>query len=373
MSHKDTSRLKDIIERNRPHLEQYQDLYRELHADPELSGQEANSASKISRALKEHQELEVISNLGGHGVVGIFKNGEGPVVLLISELDALPLEERTSLPYASKKHMTDTRGNIVPVLHGCGHDIHMASLLAAIDLVLRARSAWSGTLIALFQPAEETFQGAQAMLNDGLYSKIPRPSILLAQNTTKDKAGRVLISTGPVMAVCESYTIRVHGKTATAQAYIYASTQSSLARTHSFAYNRLVVRAECVASRLERELDIERMRCAPPTVNDDCATSILKESLLTVFGGDVRKMEPDTASEEFSMLARPYNIPYVYWNLGSTDPETWDEAEGKGEVDGIPGNHSSEFRPVVEESLRRGMDAMAVATLTFLGEGVGRV
>ncbi|RYN81500.1 hypothetical protein AA0120_g10153 [Alternaria tenuissima] len=421
MFKKDARKLREIIERNRPDLKRYEDLYREFHADPELSGQEACTASRIIAILNEHQELEVIGNLGGHGVVGVFKNGEGPVVLLRSELDALPLEELTGLPYASGKHMKDAHGEVVPVFHGCGHDMHMACLLAAVEVLLKAKSAWSGTLVALFQPAEETFEGAQAMVDDNLFDKIPRPSILLAQHSTKDKAGRLLISGGPILTACDSYDIRINGRGGHGSspdhcldpiitgAHVLTRLQTIVSREISpqdfavvtcgsfkaghtasiipdtadlqldlRALNERVmekiktavervVQAECTAAGMESPPDIIHVKGAPPTINDDHAAAILTEAFRASFGDAVLKMNPDTASEDFSLLARPYNIPYVYWDFGTTEPQKWDEAEKHNEVDRLPGNHSSHFCPVIEPSLLTGTDAMALAALTFLG------
>jgi hypothetical protein len=185
-----------LIDGSRPNLTQYEDIYRDLHQQLELSGQEKKTAERVSKHLSE-LGYDVKDHIGGTGVVGILRNGNGPVVLLRSELDALPVKEETGLSYASHVHQVDDDGVRKPVMHACGHDMHIASLLAAANLLKNAKKSWTGTLLCLFQPNEERSGGAQAMIDDGLYDKIPVPDICLAQHVVPLKTGITAIRPGP--------------------------------------------------------------------------------------------------------------------------------------------------------------------------------
>lgn len=166
---------RDIFEESFPDLEKYSTLYKDLHQHPELPCQESRTASVVAGHL-ESLGYHVQRNVGGHGVIGILRNGDGTAVLLRSELDALPMKENTELPYASKVKQVDADGCTKWVMHGCGHDMHMASLLGAADLLRKVRDAWSGTLICVFQPNEERLLGAKAMIDDGLFDKYLCPT-----------------------------------------------------------------------------------------------------------------------------------------------------------------------------------------------------
>lgn len=165
-------------------------FYKDLHANPELSFQESRTAALAAAKLKECG-YEVIEGLGGTGVVGIFWNGEGKTVLARADMDALPMRENTGLPYASKASAVDANGNTVAVSHSCGHDVHVTCLLGAAELLAASRSSWSGTFIALFQPAEEVGGGAKGMVDDGLIERIPKPDVAFAQHVLAYPAGRI--------------------------------------------------------------------------------------------------------------------------------------------------------------------------------------
>src|SRR6201992_476130 len=158
-------------------------LYVDLHQHPELSGNETQTAAKVAAALKA-QGYTVTEHVGGTGVVGILKNGAGPTIMLRTELDALPVEEKTGLPYASKVHSKDPNGRDVSVGHMCGHDVHMSALVATAGIMARSKDTWHGTLMLVGQPAEETISGASAMIKDGLFSKFPKPDIGVALHDT---------------------------------------------------------------------------------------------------------------------------------------------------------------------------------------------
>src|ERR1051325_10302041 len=145
-------------------------IYKDIHAHPELSMQEARTAAIAADHLR-NAGYEVTTGVGNTGVVGLLRNGEGPVVMLRADMDALPVQEATGLPYASKATATDTTGKLVPVMHACGHDMHVAWLLGAATLFAKSTGSWNGTLMPVFQPAEETAAGAQAMIDDGLFQR----------------------------------------------------------------------------------------------------------------------------------------------------------------------------------------------------------
>jgi amidohydrolase len=154
------------------------ELYKDVHSHPELSMQETRTA-KLAGDRLAAAGFEVTSGVGKTGVVGLLRNGEGPTVMLRADMDALPVQEATGLSYASKATATDRDGNTVPVSHMCGHDMHVAWLAGATKLLAEAKTSWRGTLMAVFQPAEETAEGAQAMIDDGLFKRFPKPDIIL--------------------------------------------------------------------------------------------------------------------------------------------------------------------------------------------------
>lgn len=188
-----------------------EDLYRTLHQHPELSDQEVDTAATAAAVLRD-DGYDVHEGIGTTGVVGVLRNGDGPTVLMRADMDALPMREETGLPYASTTEHTDPTGAHVPVSHACGHDIHVASLLGAARLFAAHRSAWQGTFIALFQPAEETGTGAQAMVNDGLAKLLPKPDVALAQHVLAYPAGTVGILAGPFLSTAASMRITLHGR-----------------------------------------------------------------------------------------------------------------------------------------------------------------
>src|SRR5246127_4373993 len=162
-------------------LPDLQALYTDIHSHPELSMQETRTAGIAAERLRT-AGYEVSTGIGKTGVVGLLRNGTGPTVMLRADMDALPVKEATALPYASKVTATDPEGKTVPVMHACGHDMHVTWLIGATALFAQARDAWHGTVMAVFQPAEETAQGAQAMINDGLFKRFPKPDVVLGQH-----------------------------------------------------------------------------------------------------------------------------------------------------------------------------------------------
>ncbi|MCW8997517.1 MAG: amidohydrolase, partial [Kangiellaceae bacterium] len=193
--------LQDQITKDYPYLDK---LYKHLHQNPEISFQEKQTAKKIAGELKE-LGFGITTNFGGHGVVGVFKNGDGPTVMVRTDLDALPIKEQTGLTYASKKTQKDRDGKVTHTMHACGHDIHMTAFVGTARRLIDNKDKWSGTLIMIGQPAEERSGGAKAMLKEGLFEKFPRPDYNLAIHVSADlKAGTVGVVKGYAMANVDS-------------------------------------------------------------------------------------------------------------------------------------------------------------------------
>src|SRR5580704_7365229 len=188
-----------------------EDFYRDLHQHPELSHQEHQTARRVAERLRG-DGFTVQEGIGGTGVTGVLANGSGPAVLLRCELDALPLRETTGAPFASTVTVKDAQGEEVSVDHACGHDMHMACMTTVATLMAARRDQWNGTLITLFQPAEETGEGAQEMVDDGLFTRIPVPDVALAQHLLPGIAGTVATCPGPFMSAADSIRVTVYGR-----------------------------------------------------------------------------------------------------------------------------------------------------------------
>src|SRR5690349_10438090 len=188
-----------------------EDVYRAMHRHPELSAQEVNTAAMAADALRE-AGYEVHEKLGTTGVVGVLRNGDGPAVLARADMDALPMREETGLPYASTDRQADGSGQVVPVAHACGHDVHVACLMGAARLLATNRSAWRGTFIPLFQPAEELGTGADEMVKAGLATLIPKPDVALAQHVLAYPSGSVGTLAGPFLSTAASLRVTVYGR-----------------------------------------------------------------------------------------------------------------------------------------------------------------
>ena len=412
--------LTEAIEKYRPDLKPYEDIYKQIHQNPELGCQEVKTASVVAKHL-EGIGFKVREKIGGAGVAGILENGRGKTILLRSELDALPIEEKTELHYASRNQMKDVEdGATKPVMHACGHDMHMASLLAASKLLADARSEWSGTLIIVFQPNEERAGGARAMVDGGLYDHIPKPDILLAQHINAAKTGTVTVGYGAVMTAASTMKVRIFGHGGHGSAphncvdpivlagYILTRLQSVVSRETSpsetaivtcgsihggeaanvipahvdlqlnvRAYDegvlektlmavRRIIKHECEASESPKEPEIDSFYRFPPTINDHDLVDEIRGTFGKYFGDNLLGGPPFTASEDFSILATSVNKPYVFWSFGGTSAQKYDEALKAGKLLKLPGNHSPYFAPDVGTSLKTGVDAAAVAALTFL-------
>ena len=192
-------------------LPELEKLYTDIHAHPELSMQETRTAGIVAQRLRD-AGYEVTTGVGQTGVVGLLRNGDGPVVMLRADMDALPVAETTGLPYASKATATDRDGKNVPVMHACGHDMHTTCLAGAAALLAQTRDAWRGTVMAVFQPGEETAEGAQAMIDDGLFKRFPKPNVVLGQHVMVGPAGSIGGRSGVVTSAGDSFQIRLFGR-----------------------------------------------------------------------------------------------------------------------------------------------------------------
>jgi amidohydrolase len=186
-------------------------VYKDIHAHPELSMQETRTAGIAANHLKGLR-FDVTTGVGKTGVVGILRNGDGPTVMLRADMDALPIKEATGLPYASAITGTDPSGKTVPVAHSCGHDMHVACLIGATSLFAKHRDAWRGTLMAVFQPGEETAQGAKAMIDDGMFKRFPKPDVVLGQHVMSLPSGNIDWRAGIVTSSADSLQIRMFGR-----------------------------------------------------------------------------------------------------------------------------------------------------------------
>jgi amidohydrolase len=393
-----------------------EDLYRDLHAHPELPHEERRTAAAVANRLRE-DGYEVHEGIGGTGVVGLLRNGDGPTVLLRADMDALPVREETGLAYASAVVSEDAG----PVMHACGHDVHVACLLGAASLMAGAREAWSGTLVALFQPAEETADGARSMVDDGLAAIVGAVDVAMAQHVLPLPSGVVGTLAGPVLSAADSMTITVHGRGAHGSmpqaavdpvvlaativvrlqtvvarevapgdtavltvGSIRAGTKSNVIpdsaelklnvrtyaeRTRAAVLEAVerIVRAECAASRSPREPDFELYDRYPLTDNDAEVTGRVAAAFGEHFGDRAVRLPQQSASEDFSDIPNALDAPYTYWGIGGVDPELYRVAQDAGRVaQDIPVNHSSGFAPVLQPTLTTGTEALVVACLEWL-------
>ena len=396
-------------------------LYTDLHRHPELSFQETRTAGVVTRTLTA-LGIPFDEGIGRTGVVATLRSGEGPVVWLRADMDGLPVEERTGLPYASTARGVDPAGHEVPVMHACGHDMHVTALLGALERLAATRREWSGTVIALFQPAEEFGAGARAMITDGVLDRYPAPVVVLGQHLTPLPAGLIGVRPGTQMSASDGLTITLHGRgghgsrphstidpIVMAAATIMrlqtvvsretdprnmavvtvgsihaglkhniipaeATLQLSLrypdddARDRVLAQVERVVRAEASASGAEEQPTIVTDHTLPPTINDDDATSRLEAAFRRAFG-ESAVIDPGmfTGSEDVSWFARESGAPLVFWFWGGVDPELYARATAAGTIDrDVPTNHSPYFAPVLHPTINRGVENLVVAAREWL-------
>lgn len=404
-------------------------LYRDLHAHPELAFAERRTAGIAAERL-HGLGYQVTAGVGGTGVVGLLENGDGPTVLLRADMDALPVAEQTGLPYASTRHAVGADGHEVPVMHACGHDMHVTCLLGAAAELAAAAGAgsWQGRLMLVFQPAEEGGGGARAMLDDGLYARFPVPDIVLGQHVMPLPAGVLGIHGGPAMAAADALRVVLYGRgghgsrpettvdpvlmaaatvlrlqgivsrelaaadsavltvgalhAGTApniipdQAELLLSLRSFNDKVHDklrAAIDR-IVRAEAAASGAGKDPEITTTMSFPVLVNDLDAAARLTE-VFNAGVGWALDPGPVTGSEDVGLLATAAGVPCAYWFIGGSDPALFagvsSVEEARGIVDGLPSNHSPLFAPVPEPTIRTGVAALTAAARTYLAAAAG--
>ena len=396
------------------------EFYRDLHQHPELSLQEHRTARLVADALWP-LGFEVTEQVGGTGVVGLLRNGDGPVVMLRADFDALPVEEQTGLPYASTDRARGQGGEEVPVMHACGHDMHAACLLGAAALLARTPGTWSGTLLVVFQPAEELGRGANDMVNDGLFRRFPVPGIVLGQHVGPLPAGMIGYASGPVMAASDSAQVVLYGQgghgsrpeaaidpvlmaanivtrlqgivarqvspaeTAvvtvgrlqagtkdniipdTAELGINIRTYSPQTRDLVRAAIERIITAEATASAAPRPPQITWNISTPVLVSDPVATETTMTAFTGHFGAErLLPLPLVTAGEDVGIFGEAAGIPTVFWFWGGPDTQTVLSAMAEGRLDSLPGNHSPHFAPVIEPTLSTGIETLTVAARTWL-------
>ena len=397
------------------------DLYRDLHQHPELSFQETRTAAIAAERLRA-VGFDTAEGIGGTGVVGVLRNGPGPTALLRADMDALPVLEDTGLEYASTARGVDRDGHDVPVAHACGHDVHVSCLVGATAELAAARETWSGTLLAVFQPAEELATGARAMIDDGLYDRFGRPDVVLGQHVAPLPAGMLALRAGPAFAGTDSMRITLHGSgghgsrpettvdpivmaaatvmrlqtvvsreiagTDTAVLTIgtlRAGTKENIipdraelglnirsydpaVRERILAAVERITRAEAAASSAPAEPEFELIDSFPVLVNDEAAVARTRP----VLGEVAPVVDPGlvTGSEDVGLFATEAGVPCVYWILGGADPAAFAGATSREEllagVAAQPSNHSPLYAPVVEPTLSVGVAALVAAARHWL-------
>ncbi len=398
-----------------------EDLYRDLHANPELSLHEHRTAGIIAERMRA-LGLAVTEGVGGTGVVAVLENGPGKVVWLRADTDGLPVEEKTGLDYASTVMALDPDGNETHVMHACGHDMHVTWLIGAMEKLVDAKSEWAGTVVAVFQPAEEILAGARAMVADDIVGRFPRPDIVMGQHVAPLPAGVISLTSGPAMAGVDDLEVVLHGKgghgsrpettidpvLAAASTVLrlqhvvsrsvtpgklavltvgslHAGTKSNIipdsaklainirtidpdVRESVLVAVRRIVNGEATAAGMTEPPTITDVLSGPATVNSAEHVEVLRETFASQWGEkSVMDWGTVSGSEDVGILATAAGAPLVFWFTGGADPATFAAAAAAGRLDhDIPSNHSPYFAPVLQPTIDRGIDALVVASRTFL-------
>jgi amidohydrolase len=382
--------------------------------------QETRTAGIAAQRLRD-ATYDVTTGVGKTGVVGLLRNGDGPVVMLRADMDALPVAEATGLPYASKATATDRQGKSVPVMHACGHDMHTTCLAGATALLAQMRDTWRGTVMAVFQPAEETAEGAQAMIDDGLFERFPKPNVVLGQHVMVGPAGSIGGRSGVITSAGDSFQIRLFGRGAhgsmpqtsidpvvmaaatvlrlqTIVSREIAPTEAAVVtigalqadtkeniipdeaiiklnvrtfdegvRKRVLAAIERIVNAEATASGAPKPPEITALDHYALVVNDADASQRVAAAFQEHFSpARVVETGPTSASEDFGSFGAEWHVPSVFWFIGGTDPEIYAKAKAAGKVNEIPSNHNSRFAPVIHPTLRTGVEALVVAARAWL-------
>jgi amidohydrolase len=398
-------------------------LYRDLHQNPELSLHEEKTAVKLAARLRA-LGFDVTEHVGGTGLVGVLRNGKGPTVLVRTELDALPVKESTGLPYASTATFQDEAGALVPVMHACGHDVHMTSWVGAATLLANSKDTWRGTLLFVGQPAEELGRGAKSMVADGFLKRFPHPDVCIAVHDTGSyAAGQVAIVSGFAMANVDMVDITIYGRgghgalpqLSIDPVVIAARTVLALQTIVSREVNPLdpavvtvgsihggtkhnvipdevklqltvrsykaevqkqllvaierIAKAEAAAAGAPKEpaVVVLKEQSAQALYNDPKLTERLSAALRRGLG-DAAVVEGQRmmASEDFGVFGRAAEVPSVYIFLGATEPAALAKSKQTGTT--LPNVHSALFAPDRVPTLRTGIAALTLAALDLLGK-----
>ena len=406
-----------------PALEKF---YTDLHRHPELSLMEEKTSAKVAAELRA-AGFEVTEKFGGYGVVGVLKNGPGPTLLVRTDMDALPVLEETGLPYASTTRVTDLSGHDVPVMHACGHDIHMTVFAGTAHLLAALKDQWAGTLVFVGQPAEERVIGARAMLSAGLYRQFPKPDFALGLHDESEiPAGTVATIEGFSHANVDTVNITIHGigghgampykgkdpivlaarvvvalqtivsrelratdPAVVTVGYIQGGTKNNIipsevklgltlrsysdeTRAHLVSAVRRICRGEAIAAGLPDELmpevEVNAAEGATSVYNDPALTHRVRGVFTAWFGTDrVKTFEPAMVSEDFSEYGRTAeHVPLCLFRLGALAPEKIAESARTGVP--LPSLHSSKFAPVPEPTIKTGITAMTAVALDLLAK-----
>ena len=394
-----------------PNSGDLEELYKDVHRHPELSMQEQRTAGLAAERLSA-AGFEVTAGVGGTGVVGLLRNGEGPTVMLRADMDALPVAEQTGLEYAS---MVDG------VMHACGHDMHVAWLVGATAELAATRGDWHGTLLAVFQPAEETAAGAQAMIDDGLFDRFPKPDVILGQHVLPAPAGSIGVRAGVVTSAADSFEIRMFGRGAHGSmpeasvdpvvmaaatvlrlqtivarevaparsavltvGVLQAGTKENVipdeatiklnvrtfdedVRTHVLDAIKRIVNAEAQASSAPEPPESTARDRYQLVRNDPAATDRVRAAFREHFGEErVVEISPISASEDFGSFGSQWQAPSIFWTAGGTDPDTYRRAKHTGRLAELPTNHNPRFAPVIHPTLETGVETLVAAASAWL-------
>ena len=400
-------------------------LFDWFHRHPELSYKETATAARMAKELRAIPGIEVTERVGGTGVVGVMRNGDGPTVLVRADMDGLPLKEASGLPNASTVVQTGIDGVESPVMHACGHDVHITSLIGTASRLAAMKDRWQGTVVFVVQPAEERIGGARMMLEDGLYTRFPKPDYALAFHVDADTpTGTIVADPGISSSSSDSVDIVIHGVGAHGAsphqgkdpivigAEIVMALQTLVSREisplapgvvtvgafhggskHNIISDRadlqLTVRADDEAVRktlldgIRRiAVNVGRMNglaedklpevkvsteSTPVTINDAALTARLRTALTQAFGEGVLASPPRSGmgAEDFAYFVQPeHGVPGFYFNVGGTPQAAFDAAKAGGPP--VPGHHSPLFKIDPEPSVRLGTEAMTVAVLDLL-------
>lgn len=396
-------------------------LYLDLHKNPELSMKEQRTSARMAEELRK-LGYEVTSGVGGTGVVGVLPNGKGPTVLLRTELDALPVEEKTGLPYASTATGVNPQGQTVPVMHACGHDVHMAGWTGAAALLARTKDRWRGTVLMIAQPGEETVQGARAMIADGLFVRFPKPDFAVAVHDSSDlPAGKVYFVPGPAMASVDSIDVTIFGRgghgakpnttvdpvviaARTVLAFqtlisrekdplepavltvgsIHGGTKYNIIpdevklqitlRTFNPEVRKLLLsgiermaKTEAAAARAPKEPVVKVSESQDLTYNDPALTKRLAAALAKQLGAEnVQEIRPEMVAEDFGEFGKAAGVPSVQLRVGAVEPSRYEAAMKAGTP--LPSLHSSGFAPDRERTIKAAATVLTLSALDLLAK-----